>query len=99
MWYETLQEAMNAEKSAYIERHIYSENGEFFGFAPKQFNVQIGETVDGEKRYRCEFLEKEGTWRDATTWHSGNEALKVFIECDAEKMDLTGFEPDWITKI
>lgn len=102
MWHKTLQEALNSEKSKYIENHIYTERtdepGMFFGSAPRQLNIQIGER-DGETLYKVEFMEDEGTWSDATTWLSGADATKAFIECEAEKLDISWFNPEWTTKI
>ena len=101
-WYNTLQEAMNAEKEGYLVDHIYSEKtdepGVFFGSAPRQFNVQLGS--DGNKTYyKVEFMENSQHFLNATTWASDDEATKIFIECDASNIDLSAFEDEWITQL
>ena len=101
-WYNTLQEAMNAERSEYLKAHIYEEQtdepGVLFGSAPRQFNVQLG--TDGDNTYyKVEFMEHSQHFIDATTWASDEEATKIFIECDATKIDLSAFEDEWMTQL
>jgi len=101
-YYATLQDAMTAEKLKYINSHTCTADGEFFGSAPRQFNINIARSVfneDEEKlMYAVEFC-AEGEWTNAITWQSGDEATKIFLDCDASDIDDSLFESDWIEQV
>ena len=102
-YYATLQDAMTAEKCKYINDQIDVESGKFLGFAPRQFNINIARseyTSDPEKKmYAVEFLGEEEEYINATTWLSGDAAQKVFIDCDADEIDISNYEEDWIEQV
>ena len=102
-FYPTLQDAINAERCNYINDHTYTDSDRFFGSAPRQFNINIARseyTDDPEKKiYAVEFFEEEGHFVNATTWLSGDDAVDIFVSCDASKIELDSYEEDWIEQV
>jgi len=61
---------------------------------PQQFNIQV-ENHYGEERFRCEFVEKEGSWGDCTTWLSGKEeVVRLFFTLDTDLVNLESWTDD-----
>lgn len=62
----------------------------FHSGTPKQFNVS--KRLD---HFSCEFMEEESTWREGTTWMSGEAVKALFETCDPSLVDLSSWNEEW----